>query len=277
MDEAAVETAPVETAPVDQEVAPDDWEMPSPTAVPVSPVLHLAGFDGPMDLLLDLAERQKIDFGRMSVIDLAVQFAAALERHGSQVPLERRADWLVLATRLVLLRTRLLFPANAEEERCAGAAAAAEMQLLEDRLFFRAAGAWLTARPQLGIETFARPPREVVREGGYVALMEACLTVLRAVPQAAPAPDQPYRPVIPDLWRVVDALAHIPALLAANPEGGALASFLPPIAPDGPDRDRRIRTALGSTFLASLELAREGRIALTQDQPMAECQVRAVG
>jgi segregation and condensation protein A len=265
---------------VDKEMVAEAWETPPPATMPTtllaSPVLHLDGFDGPMDLLLDLAERQKIDFGRMSIIDLAVQFVAALERHGAQVPLERRADWLVLATRLVLLRTRLLFPANAAEERRAGAAAAAEMQRLEDRLAFRAAGAWLTARPQLGIETFARPPREVAREGGYVALMEACLTLLRALPPAAPAPDQPYRPVIPDLWRVVDALAYIPALLAANPEGGALASFLPPIASDDPDRTTRTRTALGSTFLASLELARQGRIALTQDQPMAECRVRAV-
>ena len=260
---------------VETEMVAEAWRASLPATVPASPVLHLDGFDGPMDLLLDLAERQKIDFGRMSIIELAVQFVATMERHGRQVPLERRADWLVLATRLVLLRTRLLFPANAEEERRAGAAAQAEMQLLEDRLFFRAAGAWLTARPQLGIETFARPRPEVPREGGYVALMEACLTFLRALPQVAIAPDPPYRPVIPDLWRVADALAHIPALLAVNPEGGDLACFLPPIAPEDPDRNTRTRTALGSTFLASLELARQGRIAMAQDQPMAECRVRA--
>ena len=86
---------------VDKEMVAEAWETPPPATMPTtllaSPVLHLDGFDGPMDLLLDLAERQKIDFGRMSIIDLAVQFVAALERHGAQVPLERRADWLVLA------------------------------------------------------------------------------------------------------------------------------------------------------------------------------------
>jgi segregation and condensation protein A len=77
-------------------------------------VLHLDGFDGPMDLLLDLAERQRINFGRMSVRDLAEQFVAAMERLAGRVSPERRADWLVLATRLVLLRSRLLFLASPE-------------------------------------------------------------------------------------------------------------------------------------------------------------------
>jgi segregation and condensation protein A len=58
--------------------------------VPGTPVVHLDGFDGPMDLLLDLAERQRIDFGRMSVLDLAEQFVAAMDRLVGRVPLERR-------------------------------------------------------------------------------------------------------------------------------------------------------------------------------------------
>ena len=81
----------------------DDWS--EPPRVPSIPVLHLDGFDGPMDLLLDLAERQRIDFGRMSILALADQFVAAVERLVGKVALERRADWHVLAARLVLLRS----------------------------------------------------------------------------------------------------------------------------------------------------------------------------
>jgi segregation and condensation protein A len=83
------------------DLAWDDWEA----RLPVVPLLHLDGFDGPMDLLLDLAERQKIDFGRMSILALAEQFVVAMARFGDSVPIERRADWLVMATRLVLLRS----------------------------------------------------------------------------------------------------------------------------------------------------------------------------
>ena len=85
-----------------------DWETPS--QVPSSPELHLEGFDGPLDLLLDLVERKRIDLRRMSPRAMVEQLADPMERYAAQVPLERRADWLVMAARLVLLRSRLCFP-----------------------------------------------------------------------------------------------------------------------------------------------------------------------
>ena len=249
-----------------------DWGGPVP--VPAMPVLHLDGFAGPMDLLLDLAERQRVDFGRISILDLAAQFVAALECHADQVPLERRADWLVLATRLVLLRSRLLLPESPQEQQSAEAAAAAELNRLEDRLVFRAAAAWLTQRPQLGSETFTRPNLDLPREGGYVALMEACLVVLRG-PEREAGEAPVYAPAIPDLWRVTDALARITDILAIHPEGGDLAAFLPPIDQDDPNLPVKARTALASTLLAGLELAREGALAISQEKPMAACRMKA--
>ena len=126
----------------------DDWS--EPPRVPSIPVLHLDGFDGPMDLLLDLAERQRIDLGRMSILALAEQFVAAVERLVGKVALERRADWHVLAARLVLLRSRLMFPGSAEEAASAERDAAAELRRLEAMAFVRAASSWLQVRPQLG-------------------------------------------------------------------------------------------------------------------------------
>ena len=82
----------------------DDWDLPP--RVPSAPVLHLDGFDGPIDLLLDLAERQRLDLGRMSLVDLVDQFVAASAQLAAHVPIERRADWLVMAAHLVLLRAR---------------------------------------------------------------------------------------------------------------------------------------------------------------------------
>ena len=90
----------------------DHWD--TPPRVPSAPVLHLDGFDGPIDLLLDLAERQRIDLGRISILALVEQFVAASAELAAYAPVESRADWLVMATRLVLLRSRLLFPATPE-------------------------------------------------------------------------------------------------------------------------------------------------------------------
>ncbi len=73
-----------------------------------------------------------------------------------------------------------------------------------------------------------------------------------------------YRPAIPELWRVPQALARIRTLLAEHTEGGDLAGFLPPIAADAPNRPLQARAALASTFVAGLELARARQIRLEQ-------------
>ena len=248
-------------APVTGDPLWDDWTVPP--RVPTAPALHLDGFDGPIDLLLDLAEHQRIDLGRVSIVHLAEQFVAALARLASHVPIERRADWVVMASRLVLLRSRLLFPASPEAAAAAARDAAAELRRLGEAAFLRAAGAWLQARPQRGIDVFARPQPVPPREGGYVALMEACLALLRgreARAETAPV----YRPVAPVVWRVPDALARIRALLATHPAGGTLERFLPPLAPDDPAHGLKARAAVASTLVAGLELARDGTAHLEQ-------------
>ena len=71
-----------------------------------------------------------------------------------------------------------------------------------------------------------------------------------------------YRPPIPDLWRVPDALARIRALLTEHPEGGELSRFLPAIAADAPDRTLQARAAVASTLVAGIGIgARRGVVA----------------
>jgi segregation and condensation protein A len=250
----------------------DDWEQP-PT-VPASPTVHLAGFDGPMDVLLDLAERQRIDLGQISVLALAEQFVAAIERLAAHVPLERRADWLVMATRLLLLRSRLLFPESPEAAAEAARDAEAAVRQIMGFAEARAAAAWLQQRPQLGLEVFVRPQPERPRESGYVALMEACLVILEgrdAQPGEAPA----YQPTIPDLWRAPDAVARIRSLLRVHPEGRALEFFLPDLPSEDADRELKARGAVSSTFLAGLELAKERDLDLEQGAPYGAVFLRS--
>jgi segregation and condensation protein A len=218
-----------------------------------------------MDLLLDLAERQRIDLGQMSILELADQFAAALEALGGRVPIERRADWVVLATRLVLLRTRLLFPASPEAAADAEREALAEIQRIEEMQVMRAAVAWLLARPQLGQDLFTRPPPEETREVGYVALMEACLILLRGKPATEDFALPPvYRQMIPDLWRISDAIARIQKMLPDFPEGAEMAAFLPGVPADDSNRILKARAAVASNFAAGLELAKQELLILEQ-------------
>ena len=83
------------------------------TAAPVvqTPVLHLRldGFEGPLDLLLELARAQKVDLERISILSLVDQFLLVVEQ-ARRVRLEIAADWLVMAAWLAWLKSRLLLP-----------------------------------------------------------------------------------------------------------------------------------------------------------------------
>ena len=252
----------------------DDWD--TPLRAPATPLLHLDGYDGPMELLLDLAGRQRVDLGRLSILGLIGQFLDEIEGRLREVAIERRADWLVTASRLVLLRSRLMAPAS-PEAAAARSDADAELRRLEAAGHARTAAAWLQARPQLGHDVFARATREPdPRTASYMALMQACLVVLRerhAQPHEAPV----YKPRPPELWSVAQAIARIRSLLAQAPRGAALQDFLPALADDEPDHDLKARAALSSTLVAGLELVRQGELALRQEEAFSTIELSIPG
>ncbi len=240
----------------------DDWN--TPLNAPAVPLLHLDGFDGPMDLLLDLAERQRIDLGRLSIFELAQQFVAELEGRLRAVAIERRADWVVVAARLLQLRSKLLLPADTETAAEAGRDAARVLAELEEIRFIRAAAALLDARPQLGRDIFARPHGRSPRVASYMALMEACLTIIQGRSgRPEMVEDDVYRIASRDLWQVSDAIARIRAQLEAVPAGGEMLDFVPELQ-EGPDRLLKVKAAVASTLLACLELARDSELRIDQ-------------
>ena len=259
------------TPPADPPAA-DAAGWPSNTAC----LVDLDGYAGPIDLLLDLVRRQRVDLGRISILTLVDQFATALDRARGLVPLERQGEWLLVATWLVLLKSQLLLPAAPAAADPAATAVQAELLALEDRAAMRAAAAWLEARPQLGQDWFVRGRRREPgpRRSGFVALLEAGLIVFRG---AGGRPEEAvYRPPpLPRLWLATDAIASIRARLAATPEGGPLALFLPDLPVAAPDRPLRARAAVASTLMAALELARTGEAGLEQGGDFAPVTLRA--
>src|SRR5580693_3065727 len=103
---------------------------PPPTPTPPSPTpdaptdslrVHLEGFEGPLDLLLDLARTQKVDLAKISILALVEQYLAVIEG-ARRIRLELAADWLVMAAWLAWLKSKLLLPAGAEAEEAETAA-----------------------------------------------------------------------------------------------------------------------------------------------------------
>ncbi len=267
------------TVPAVDTAAPT-WEDP-PRRAPAgtAPVLSVDGFEGPLDWLLEMARAQKIDLARLSILALVDAFATAMQaafsrRDTAPVSLARWGDWLVMATTLTQLRSRLLLPADAPAAKQARSEAEALRQHLVGRVQMRAAADWLDHRPQLGRDVFARGRPEISaspgRVGDITELLRACLVALR-VPEAQV---DIYRPRPPPLWSVSDAIARMERLLPGLPGDVPLAAFLPRVADAAPDRELRCKAAVASTLVASLELARGGDLALHQDEPWTPIQVQ---
>jgi segregation and condensation protein A len=238
-----------------------------------APVLRLEAWEGPLDLLLELAQAQRVDLARISVADLAQQFVAVLDAAIARraVPLSRLAEWTIMAAWLLVLRSRLLLPAGTDESAEAEREAADLRRRLADREAARRLADWLERRPQLGREVFPRGAAEpeVAAEpaADVTELLRACLKLLQV-----PMRERVYRPRPPLLWRAPEALARIRALLPGLPDGLALEQLLPP-APEGEGAALWRRSALASTLLAGLELSRDGTAVLDQDVAFGEVRV----
>ena len=252
----------------------NDDAAPSPETVH----LRLDGFEGPLDLLLDLARRQQVDFARISILTLVDQYLVAVT-HADQANLSRVAEWLVMAAWLTWLKSRLLLPKETNQAKEAEQAARILTGRLAKLEHVRAVTAWLETRPQLGRDIFERantdamPGPVVVTGTGFASLMEAYLAVLRGRPRSPNS--KYYHPPRHLLWMPPHALARMQAMLGELPEGSDILSFVPQLRTDLPDRTFRIRAAIASTFVASLMLAHDGKADLRQDEPWGPITVLA--
>jgi segregation and condensation protein A len=240
-----------------------------------TPALRLGNYDGPLDLLLELARAQRVDLAAISVVALAEAFGVAVERAiaGRRVALSQMADWLVMAAWLLLLRSRLLLPAGSPADRAAQAEAAELRRRLADREAVHAMASWLEQRPQLGRQVFGRGAREEEPQpiplADITELLRACLRLI-----ALPMRQRVYRPNPPPLWRVPDALARIRGMLAAMPgQGAPLAHFVPRTGGRARTTLQR-RAALASTLVAALELGRDGVLTLEQEGAFGDIQIQ---
>jgi segregation and condensation protein A len=236
-------------------------------------LVHLEGFDGPLDLLLELARAQKVDLARISILSLVEQYLVVIEGARS-VRIELAADWLVMAAWLTWLKSRLLLPDNTAAAEEGEAAAEILAARLRDLQAIRVAAAWLGERPQLGHEVFARGLPESFAETDrsrlaldLPSLMRAYLAALRRGTRTST-----YRPAPVTFWSVRDALARLSVLVGSLPDWAALDQFLP----DDLGGPLERRAALASTLVAGLEMARGGTVHLRQETAFAPILVRRV-
>ena len=249
-----------------------DWEGPAAAASDDSALyLELDGWEGPLDLLLDLARRQKVDLRTISILGLVDQYLSYIDR-AEALRLELAADYLVMAAWLAYLKSALLLPRE-EQEDPSPEELAMRLQLRLQRLgAMREAAARLMARDRLGRDVFSRGAPEGLRvdrknrwQCDWFGLIQAYGQVkARMVPVVHMVRDR--------LVMTLDsALTRLSAMLGVKLVWIELQEFLPPGA------DPRLRrSALASGFVAALELARLGKAELAQDEAFGPLMLRGM-
>ncbi len=238
---------------------------PTPTPEPsgAAPlVVDLDGFEGPLDMLLALARTQKVDLTKISISALADQFLAFIAEP-RKLSLDIAADYLVMAAWLAYLKSRLLIPDIDDDEELSGPDLAAHLTFRLQRLeAMRKSAGRLMERDRLGRDSFRRGAPEGVRAIRH-ATFELSLFDLLSGYANMPRPGHHETLVIEPAttYSVEDALDRIAAGLGVTGGWERLEKFLPPeiVAGFG------LRSAVASTFAASLELTRQGRVHLRQD------------
>jgi len=235
-------------------------------------IVDVGAFEGPLDLLLTLSRTQKVDLREISILALAQQYLAFVEK-AKELRLELAADYLVMAAWLAFLKSRLLLPPDPSEEGPSGEELAAHLAFQLERLeAMRKVAARLMARDQLGRDFFARGVTEDVQRVRRVTYTATLLDLMQGYARIRTKDD--FRPFVMDRDAVMtmeQSLERMRGLIGFAGEWTDLSSYLP----DGWEVDPvRRRSATAATFAASLELAKEGKIDIRQGETFAPIEIR---
>ncbi len=254
------------------------WEQPTVEArfdEEDALIVDVAGYEGPLDLLLALARTQKVDLSKISVLALADQYIGFITE-AQKLRLELAADYLVMAAWLTFLKSKLLLP----RETVQGDETSAEE--LARRLSFRLlrldamreASAQLMTRLRLGRDVFARGMPEgtrTIRETEFTAKIYDLLHAYA---------DQRRRTIkvghvvkVRSVWSIKDARVRLERLLGETPSPSDWLAFERCMLSMTKEHENG-KTVVASSFGATLELAREGHIELRQDGPFGPIYMR---
>ena len=249
-----------------------DGDIQDFDAGPESLLLDIDGFEGPLDVLLTLARTQKVDLRQVSILQLAEQYLAFIAA-ARKLRLELAADYLVTAAWLAYLKSRLLLPVeeSADGEPDADELAARLAFQLQRLEAMRKAAAQLLARDQLGRDVFARGTPENVSVERKTTWKATLFDLLSAYAQQKSKGD--YRPLRIErakTYAMEEALKRLRSVMGDVPTWTRLEMFLPADWRN----EKMCRSAIASTFAASLELAKEGVLSLRQSEAFGPIYMR---
>ncbi len=235
-------------------------------------IVDVDGYAGPLDVLLMLARAQKVDLKKISILALVEQYLAFISA-AKRMQLELAADYIVMASWLTYLKSKLLLPeAEKEGEEPTGEELAARLAFQLQRLqAMRDIGARLMARDRLGLNVFQRGMPEglrVIRTPSYQATIYDLLKAY-SDQRITVISHEDFKVKRPPVFAIEDARKRIERMFGKIREWSTLDSLLPESWAGAPsdavaNKEQKQRSAKASTFTASLELVKDGHMEIKQ-------------
>ncbi|MEM6812070.1 MAG: ScpA family protein [Pseudomonadota bacterium] len=232
-------------------------------------LLDIDGYEGPIDVLLDMARTQKVDLREISILQLVRQYLSFIDR-AKELRLELAAEYLVMAAWLAYLKSRLLLPQEkSEDAELTGDQMAEALQFQLRRLeAMRNAGEALLSRPQLGIDVFKRGMPEGLRTHYETTWQVTLFDLLKTYGDIHRRKDYTnYELPTFNILSMEDAANRLAKMLGNLPRSGphSVWTTLQSFIPEGIDDPLLVRSTVASTFTAGLEMAKQGKLEIRQD------------
>ncbi len=226
-------------------------------------IVDVGGFEGPLDLLLELARQHKVDLAQVSILALVNQYLAFIERW-QKMRLDVAGDYLVMAAWLAYLKSRLLIPTPPSTDEAAPQDMAARLAFRLQRLqAMRDAGAKIMERAQLGRDIYSRGAPQALVVDVQREHADNLIDLLKAYAdrRQRKVVRQTYTVKRQPTWSIKEAREALERLVGSMDEWGTFDMWLERYLSTKENR----RSVRASSFTASLELARDGRIEMRQD------------
>jgi len=237
-------------------------------------ILDIDGYEGPLHLLLELARMQKVDLARLSILELADQYVDFIKQ-AQNLRIELAADYLVMASWLAYLKSRLILPSLDGEELAPEAEEmAAHLAFRLQRLeAMRLASNGLFKLHVTGQAVFVRGAPEGLRSRTSPLYQAEIFDLIKAYGEIRSQSVMRHHKLPKPLVLALDeARVRLSRAMGMRDDWARLDDLLP--KPDDFETPLPLRSIRASSLLAGLELAKEGKLELKQTKAFAPIYLR---
>ena len=228
--------------------------------------VNLDGYEGPLDLLLTLAKEQKVDLLEISILDLASQYLNFIDQM-KRIDIDLAADYIVMASWLAFLKSKLLLPIEDDEDVSAQELSAILAFRLRRLEAMREVGSKLLTRDIEGIHVFRRgmpEPIFLIKNFNHKDTLFDLISSYSGLRNRNY--DNKWKPRVFSIFSIEDARNRLEKMLGTTIDWTKIEDFLP-INNDTTEEGILFRrSSLASIFSASLELSKEGVIEISQNK-----------